>query len=89
MGQYISSKPKKVEEKTPEEIAISTFIDTILNDMSTNINWIPDSVERELYEKILVKMFGVLHHTLKTVEIRFMNHVITIHIEPEIKNSDS
>lgn len=45
-----------------------------------NIEYIPDFVERRLYEKIFGMILALMEHTLETSSINFMGHDIRFYI---------
>lgn len=70
-------------KKTREYDAIDRFIDdVILKNKDINCSGVPDFIEKDVYRNILRIVLGNLSEILKSCRIQFLNHVITIHIEP-------
>jgi hypothetical protein len=49
-----------------------------------NITYIPDFVEKRIYEKIFTMLLGIIEHALETSSINFMGHQIRTYVtQPE------
>ena len=63
-------------------VSIEKFVDTIIDDPSTNIYGFPDAAERAIYRNVLKIVLGSLEKTLSTAKVELFNHKITFHISP-------
>lgn len=60
--------------------SINLFIDDILNDPETN-TFIPDSIERAFYKKIIGVTLKALEKTISNAKISILNHNITFDLK--------
>ena len=57
-------------------------MDKILKDPSTNIYWLPDVVERKLYENIATVALNAIESTLDTSQVNFLGHKLRFIVDP-------
>lgn len=67
---------------TEEDAAIHVFIDTVMADTQVNCSWIPDTLERNMYYRILKFTMNALKRVISSVSFRFLNHEIVFDIRP-------
>lgn len=72
------------------EDAIRKIVDTFMKNSKINQRFIPDAIERQIYQNVIVLLMAVLEESLKTAQIQFMGHALTVHIAvPEQPSSDT
>ncbi len=67
---------------TDEEAAIDRVVQRLLSNPSVNQAYVPDSLERKVYERLLTQVIGTLKETLESTKIEILDHVITLHMAP-------
>lgn len=72
----------KKSTRTPDEIVIEQYVDQLLKNSSVNSSCIPDRFERRLYASLFHVLVGNLKQACDTLELKFLNYRITIHVEP-------
>lgn len=73
---------KKKPEPNPEDTAVRQFVNKLLEDVKLNNSMIPDAMERKMYFELFETLLEVLKKVADTTVIEFLNHRITIKIEP-------
>ena len=53
---------------------IKDYVQQMLDKEECNIGYIPDFVERQIYEKTFNMLLGLLEHTIETTSVNFMGH---------------
>lgn len=76
---YIFSK-KKEEDNTSQQI--KDLVTKILLNKNINLTFLPDSIERKIYEKLLTFGIDELKELLSSVKIQFLNYEITLDMHP-------
>jgi len=78
MGNVLNKK--KEEDNTSQQI--KDLVTKILLNKNVNLTFLPDSIERKIYEKLLT--FGVdeIKEFISTVKIQFLNYEITLDMHP-------
>ena len=66
-----------------DRAAIDAFVDLLLRDKNVNCRYLPDFLERDIYRNLIRLILGNLTEIVRSVRIKIMNHVITLHIEPD------
>jgi len=64
--------------------AIDKFVSELLKDDSINSPFIPDSIEKNIYNSIVNVVIGIVEKVLDTASIQFLNHEIQFKLN--IKN---
>lgn len=72
-----SSVPQSTKE---EEKCVEEFVEK--NFDNVDFSFVPDGIEKEIYEKMLLLLMNNLKQMASSVKIEFLNHVITINITP-------
>lgn len=75
---------KTPEEPKPEDTAIHQFVNKLLEDVRLNNSMIPDAIERKMYFELFETLLEILKKVADTTVIEFLNHRITIKIEPMV-----
>jgi len=66
-------------------IGVRQFVAEMLAKEECNIDYIPDFIEKRLYEKIFEMILKLLDHTLSTTSLNVMGHQITLQLtSPQI-----
>ncbi len=75
---------KKLTNESKNKIneSISKMVTNILNNEEMNNIYIPDFIERKLYENILKILVSVLTEVLENTNIKILNQNITFNITP-------
>lgn len=81
------SKIFSKKQVSKEDEVIHNFINKLLENSDINNKCIPDKFERHLYFSLLKVFLGNIKEASKTFKLEFLNHKITINIEPIIENS--
>jgi hypothetical protein len=77
---------------------IRDYVKEMLEKEECNISYIPDFVEKRLYEKIFTMLLGVVEHALETSSANFMGHQIRFYLtevprtvvdQPEITGTET
>lgn len=71
---------KKSEEK------IRQYVEELLSNPSTNISWLPDSVERKIYCNFLNIIIKTLETIIESVNFDFLGHRINFVVDPVLDN---
>lgn len=79
MGQILSKKKKG---KDAQQKALDDFISHLVRQKPIRCRYIPEFIERDIYENILRLMLHNLSEILQSIRIEFLHHEITIHIGP-------
>ena len=66
---------------------IDEFVEELLSNDSTNIAYLPDFVERQLYRNTLNITFKLLNKLFNTTSVSFIGHKLKLDIEP-LKESE-
>lgn len=61
-------------------IGVRQFVAEMLAKEECNIDYIPDFIEKRLYEKIFEMILKLLDHTLSTTSLNVMGHQITLQL---------
>ena len=77
MGQIWTKDKEKAESE-----AIRKLVDGILKDKDINNQFIPDVLERKIYENVLEVVMSQIKLTLESTKIEFMNHEINFVVKP-------
>ena len=70
------------ELEKQSKILISSFVEELLIDKNINIKYVPDYIEKKIYENILIILIHMLDKILKTANIQLLNHKIIFDIVP-------
>ena len=78
-------------EQMPVNASVSTdvikqYVSDMLEKEECNIGYIPDFVERQLYEKMFGMLLGLLEHTIETTSVNFMGHQIRFYLTRPIEH---
>ena len=71
----------EVEKKMNK--SIKKLVNHLLENDNINNTYIPDFIERKLYENVFTLLIGVLKDTLENANIKFLNQNIGFKITPE------
>lgn len=63
--------------------SIKKLVNHLLENDNINNTYIPDFIERKLYENVFTLLIGVLKDTLENANIKFLNQNIGFKITPE------
>lgn len=87
MGNYFSKEPER-ENKKEIDKNIKELVFNILKNKNINLSFLPDSIERKLYENLL--SFGIeeIKELISTVRIQFLNYEITLNMHPLDNNAN-
>ena len=74
---------KTQTQATPE---VKALVTSILTNPNTNLTVVPDGMEREVDEKLLMMLLEMLHHSVESCKISVLGYDISFVIEhkPEI-----
>lgn len=72
------------EIKIQSEKKIEEFVQNILDNPDTNISWLPDVVERRLYNNIATIIINLLESTIENSDITFLGHKIRFVMDPQL-----
>lgn len=75
------------EIKLMSEKNIDHYIENILKNPDTNINWLPDAVEKRIYKNIMKIILNSLETTVENSEIKLFGHRIRFVMDPIIDDS--
>lgn len=79
MGNTVTKKPS---ETNKYKDAIHKYVDKLLDDQDVNLRYLPDALEHRIYESLITLLIMDLKKTFESTRFEFMDHVITISIEP-------
>ena len=77
---------KKKENLNNNKISrkiIDKYVSRLIEDENVNIDFLPDFIEKKIYNNIFTLILGILDNILDTVEIRFLDHKIEFDLIPE------
>ena len=66
---------------------LNAFVEELLQNESTNIGFIPDFAERQIYRNVFNLMFKLMNKLFDTTSVKFMGHKLKLDIEP-LKDSE-
>lgn len=76
---------EKSDERKEEDVEIDNIkniVTDILKKKNANLTFLPDSIEAEIYENILLIAIEHVKKVLSTTRIEFLGHEITLNIKP-------
>lgn len=62
------------------EDTIRKIVDGFMKNKKINQRYIPDAIERQIYQNVIVLLMALLEESLKTARIQFLGHELTVHI---------
>jgi len=77
-----SKKNPDFNHKLSSDI-INEYVQKLINDENINIDYLPNFIEKTIYKNIFTILIGVINNLIDTTEIKFLNHNITLNIEPD------
>lgn len=81
-ANLVKKKSADVFERKMKE-SIKNLVDEMLENDKINNSYIPDFIERKLYENVFTVIIGLLKETLENTSIKLLNQNITLNIEPD------
>lgn len=75
----VSSSPKGVSDSS-----IDRFVDELLQDPEINMYLVPDTLESEIYTKVLRSVMKALEKSLANAEVSLFNHSIKFSLKPKM-----
>jgi hypothetical protein len=75
-------KERSFATRNVSDALIKDFVQRLLEDEKVNSPYIPDVIERYVYEPALGKVMNTLKNVLQTVSIRIMDHEIVLTLRP-------
>lgn len=66
---------------------LNNFVEELLQNEKTNIGFIPDFAERQIYRNTFKILFKLMDKLFETTSIKFMGHKLKLDIEP-LKDSE-
>jgi len=73
------------ELRLASEKNIDEYIQKILDNPDTNVNWMPDIVEKKIYKNIALIALNALETTIENSDIKFLGHRIKFVMDPDVK----
>lgn len=86
------SNNEKINNKDKKKISdiskkkIKDHVDKILENSDTNISYLPDFVERKIYENIFGIVLNLLDDILETTSIKLIGHEISFDLKEDKNN---
>lgn len=81
--QKITSRSQVGVGKTPVSTdALKVYIDQMLENQDLNIKYIPDFVEKQLYQNIFYLLLNLVDHIVETSQAQFLGHEIKFVLQP-------
>ena len=74
----------KIETPISKE-AIENYVDKILENEDMNISYLPDFVEKKIYENIFSILLNLLDDIMENIQINILNHKLVFDIQHEQK----
>jgi hypothetical protein len=71
---------KKLSEMS--KTRINEYVQKILNDQNTNIKYLPDFVEKQIYYNVFTMLIKLMDHVFEKTSIDFLGHKIGLTCEP-------
>jgi uncharacterized protein YpuA (DUF1002 family) len=82
LKKIINKKKKSVNLNHISEDKIDEFIDSVLKDQNINIDYLPDTVEKQIYKNVLLLIFNMMDKTFDHTSFKFIGHEIKLTIVP-------
>jgi len=60
---------------------IRKYINEMLEDDGANVAWIPDFVEKKIYENIFMLFLGLLENNIQQTSIEILGHKVKLNLE--------
>ena len=81
-----AKKKRTLKLKSPEITKVSQekikyYVDNLLKNSDTNISYLPDFVERRIYQNILGISLNLIDDILQTTTVNFLGHQITFDLQ--------
>lgn len=64
------------------EEAIRKLVDSFMKNKNINQRYIPDAIERQIYQNMILLLMTLLEESLKTARIQFLGHELTMQLAP-------
>ncbi len=77
-----NKRKKSVNLNHISEDKIDEFIDSVLKDQNINIDYLPDTVEKQIYKNVLLLIFNMMDKTFDHTSFKFIGHEIKLTIVP-------
>ena len=74
----------KIETPVSKE-AIKSYVDKILENEDMNISYLPDFVEKKIYENTFSILLNLLDDIMENIQINIINHKLVFDIQHEQK----
>jgi hypothetical protein len=81
-AKICKKKSTDVFERRMKE-SVKSLVDEMLENNKINNSYIPDFIERKLYENVFTVIISLLKETLENTSIKLLNQNITLNIEPD------
>jgi hypothetical protein len=83
------NKKSADKQLSAEEEAIQRFVKTLLANPKINLSFVPDKMERDVYESVLQSLLESLKVVAGSTRIELLNHVITFQVTPVSSSSST
>ena len=83
-----SSKENSKEKLTKSAVnkaIIRKYIKDMLEDDNANVAWLPDFVERKIYENVFTLILGLVETNIKETSIQILGHKIKLSLQEQEK----
>lgn len=77
MGSKASKQDQQVDSSVSID-AVDALVNDFMKDNKINNPMIPDFIEKQIYTNCIKLVLGVLDQSLKTVNIEFLGHKLTL-----------
>jgi hypothetical protein len=90
MGSFCSRQEESSRtERVLQNKNIELLVLHLLQNKKNNISWLPDSIEKKMYQDLLELVIHDLEFLIKTVKIQYLDHEITLNLNPIPQEEES
>lgn len=71
-----------VADKLLTQQTIKEIVDGFMRDEAINSRFVPDYVERSIYQNVLTLVVGIMERVVEGAEVQVLGHTITLQMRP-------
>lgn len=75
-----------LSESSINKAIIRKYIKEMLEDENANIGWMPDFVEKKIYENVFTLLLGLLETNIEKTNLEILGHKIKLSLDSNNKN---
>lgn len=80
-SKTINKDNNEISDSGISEQKLEAFIETLINDNTINIKYLPDHVEKAIYRNIFRILIGLIKSTLESTTLNIIGHNVDIKVK--------